>query len=72
MDVSSMDPPPSTHVQVNSVALHDSTHDSRQSLFRSIALAPSSEWARQSKAEADARKKAKGAMISGFANMFKL
>ena len=30
------------------------------------------EWARQSKAEADARKKAKGAMISGFANMFKL
>ena len=68
MDVSSMDPPPSTHVQVNSVALHDS----RQSLFRSIAIAPSSEWARQSKAEADARKKAKGAMISGFANMFKL
>jgi hypothetical protein len=71
LDVSSMDPPPSTHVQVNSVAVHDS----RQSHFRPIALAPSSEWLRQSSfksnAEADTRKKAKNAMISGIANMFK-
>jgi hypothetical protein len=57
--------------QVKSVALHDS----RQSLFRSTALAPSSEdsaWARQAAAEVDARKKAKKAMISGVAKMFNL
>jgi hypothetical protein len=70
----SMDPPSMDRPcvrQVKSVALHDS----RQSVFRSTALSPSSEdsaWARHAAAEVDARKRAKKAMISGVAKMFNL
>lgn len=69
MDPPSMDRPCAR--QVKSVALHDS----RQSVFRSTALAPSSEdsaWARHAAAEVDARKRAKKTMISGVAKMFNL
>ena len=71
MDRPSMDrSPPDTNNKVNSVALHDS----RQSFFRLTTVAPSSEdsaWTRHTDAEVDTRKKAKQAMLSGFANIFK-